>query len=96
MKTLKITSAIVGGVLLAAFTAGANSNPEPRPRNIPSERWIALGANAGFVMNANVSSSAGTLTRPLPNLTAELYVRTENGWQHARVENPVQAIPLTR
>ena len=98
MKLLNPTAAVAAAILLATLTIGANSGSTPqRPPNIPVERWIALGPNAGFALNANLGGSeAATEDRSNPQVVAELHVKTSNGWARARIDNPVHAIPLTR
>ena len=95
MKTLKIFAAVLAAALLIALTIGANSGAPERPSNIPANRWIAVGKTAGFAVNADVGGPE-TMAERRTNLpvVAELYVRTTSGWKRARLDNPVQAVPL--
>lgn len=97
MKTLKLTPVLAAAVLVVALTLGATSANETRPASIPAERWIPIGANAGFALNTDMTTSTpkGAL-RPDQSIVAELYVKTAGGWHRARLENPVHATPLIR
>lgn len=98
MKILKTMAAVTAALLLTALTIGANNaGNAARPTNVPSERWIAIGPNAGFAVNTQVGGTeAAPANGPSPQLVAELYVKTNRGWQPARLESPTHAIPLTR
>jgi hypothetical protein len=98
MKTLKFLAAVAAALLLTALTIGANTaGSAARPTSVPSERWIAIGPNAGLAVN---TTAGGTETAPVSGppqqVVAQLYVKTNRGWQQARLDSPTQAIPLDR
>ena len=96
MKPLKTLAAVTAAVLLTAFTIGANPGSAARPGSIPAERWIAIGPNAGFAVNANLGGPDSVAEhRSNVAVVAELYVKTTSGWKRARLDNPVSAVPLT-
>jgi hypothetical protein len=86
MKKIKSMAVGFATVLIAALCIGANSGGDQRPSEVPSERWISISDRAGFA----VTPSKGSQT-----VGAELYLKTENGWRRARVENPVHAYPVS-
>ena len=98
MKILKTMAAVTTALLLIALTIGANTaGSAARPANVPSERWIAIGPNAGFAVNTQLGGTENAPAGgPPQQVVAELYVKTNRGWQQARVESPTHAIPLTR
>lgn len=86
MKNMKSMAVGFATILIAALCIGASSGGEQRPSEVPSERWISIGDRAGFAVN----SSKGSQT-----VGAELYLKTEQGWRRARVENPAHVYPVT-
>lgn len=94
MKSLKILSAVLTAALLAALTIGANPGDPGRPSNVSSKRWISIGTNAGFALNAEVGGPNTLAERSNVPVVAELYVKTTSGWKRARLDNPVYATPL--
>ena len=95
MKPLKILTAVLAAALLTALTIGANPSDTGRPSNISAKRWIAIGPTAGFAINADVGGSEQVAEhRSNMAVVAELYVKTTNGWKRARLDNPVQVVPL--
>jgi hypothetical protein len=73
-------------VIIAAIGIGASAGGGQRPSEVSAERWISISVRAGFaVIPSKGAQSVG----------AELYLKTEQGWRRARVENPAHAYPVT-
>jgi hypothetical protein len=103
MKPLKPVLAIVTAALVAAFALGATTGREVRPPNVPSERWLPIAHNAGFVLNVDLAGPvlpknppAPVRRRPDEVAEAAFYVKAPHGWMRARIESPASVVPLNQ
>jgi hypothetical protein len=103
MKPLKPVIAIVTAALVAAFTLGATTGKEVRPPNVPSERWLPIAPNAGFVLSVDLAGPVLPKERPAPVrrrpdevAEAAFYVKTPHGWMRTRIENPTYLAPVVK
>jgi hypothetical protein len=88
MKPSMSPSVIVALLLLAAVSIAASRGGAiqlgvNRPPGVEAENWIAIGDRAGFILKSEPDSRVPV---------TELHVRTERGWVHTRLENPVSPI----
>jgi len=81
MKTLKITGIIGALAVIGALAMGAAGGGS-RPADVPFERWIPMGEDAGLVLQSVVAQSG-------EDVAVQLYVMTNGQWRRARVENPI-------
>ena len=82
MKTLKSKGVLTAVILIAAFGLGAMAVDDSRPTEVPFERWIPMGDNAGLVVQSGV-------TQPGEDVAVQLYIMTNGQWRRARVVNPI-------
>jgi hypothetical protein len=105
MKTPK-SLVLVVGMAVAAVLLGASTPPSTsgtatlvpdRPPKIPEARWIPLSPVSGFVVSVDVADPkflAGLNGRDIAGVV--LYVKTkEKGWCRARIDNPLQGLPVS-
>jgi hypothetical protein len=79
MKNVKYPAIGLATAIIAVLCIGATPGGDQRPAQVPSEKWIAISDRAGFVV---------TISKRSESVGAELYLKTEQGWCRARVENP--------
>jgi hypothetical protein len=102
MKPLKSVVCIAAAAVVTAFTVGATTGNEDRPPNVPAERWVAISANAGFVLDVAVAGPDPKerpdpiRRRPNELASALFYVKTPHGWMLARIESPNRVSPLSK
>lgn len=80
MKALKSTAIAIAIGAAALLCVGASSGGDKRPSDIAAENWVSLSGKVGLAISPSVNTAS--------SVVAQLYIRTDAGWQRARIENP--------
>lgn len=88
LSTERIKGLAIGltASIIAVLFVGATGESNERPAQVPSETWIGISDKAGFVVTSEQDSGS---------IGAELFLKTEQGWRRARIENPMHVYPLS-
>lgn len=86
MKTLTRVGACGAAVAAAIFLTAATDNRDDRPPGVEEAQWIRLSDQAGLAVVRNGSAPRTVFTH--------VYVKKQNVWHQAVVENPTVAWQL--